>query len=237
MFSRSKAVTFEPYGRRRSRWRLPGWLWLLLGGLAAGAGGVLYAQERYLPQRLTVEASARLSSAFEQADAERLRLAGELGRASKSLETALAEKNGLVRELAASRATGQRLQDDLASVVAALPPDPRSGVVELRAGRFTASGGALAYDLVLTRAQAGGKPMAAVMQLVVTGESTRRTASSVALAPVTLALGRHEVLRGSLPLPEGFQPRQASVQILDQAAGRQLGMRMWVVRPAGAGGA
>ncbi|HJV70446.1 MAG TPA: hypothetical protein VJ693_14915, partial [Ideonella sp.] len=73
MFGRSKPVVFDPYGRRRSRWRMPRWLVLLLVGIVIGGGGVLFVQQRYLPPRLSAEASAALRSSFEQADAERLR--------------------------------------------------------------------------------------------------------------------------------------------------------------------
>ncbi|MBE0546192.1 MAG: hypothetical protein IH627_00745 [Rubrivivax sp.] len=230
MFRRTKAVTFTPYGRRRSRWRLPRWLWLVLGGTVIGAGGVLFVQERYLPPRLTAAASAALRAAFDQADAERSRLSGELGLATAKLAAALDDKKALGSELAASRAAVEHLQDDLASVIGSLPPDPRNGVVQVRAARFAATGGMLAYDVVLTREQATGKPLSGLMQLVVTGESARRNETSVALKPIPLSIGKHEVVRGSLPLPEGFRPQQTTIQILDRAAGKVLGMRMMMVR-------
>jgi len=230
MFLRSKEVTFLPYGRRRSRWRLPRWLWLLLGGTVIGAGGVLFVQERYLPPRLSAEESTRLSTAFEQADAERQRLAGELTQATKKLDAAIEDKKGLANDLTTSRASVGRLQDDLASVVGSLPPDPRNGVVEVRAARFAATGGMLAYDVVLTRDHASAKPMAGVMQLVVTGETAQRGQTSVSLKPVALSMGRQEVVRGSLPLPDGFRPQQTTIQILDRSAGKLLGMRMLAVR-------
>jgi hypothetical protein len=230
MFGRSKAVTFEPYGRRRSRRRLPRWLVLLLSGVAIGAAGVVFVQERYLPPRLSADASAELHGAFDRADAERLRLKGELGDTAKRLEGALAENKGLADELAASRATAARLHDDVASVVASLPPDPRGGGVEVRAARFTAQGGMLAYDVVLTRERASDHPMAGLMQLVVGGESAQRAETSVTLKPIAVSIGSHEIVRGSLPLPEGFTPRQTTIQVLDRPAGKVLGMRVLLVR-------
>ena len=59
MFGRSRPVVFNPYGRRRSRWRLPRWLVLLLLGAALGVAGVLLAQERYLPPRLSAAQSVQ----------------------------------------------------------------------------------------------------------------------------------------------------------------------------------
>jgi multidrug efflux pump subunit AcrA (membrane-fusion protein) len=233
MFRRSHEPTFFTRGRPRSRWRLPGWLWLLLFGLAAGAAGLLLVQERYLPTRLSAEASAALRSAYEQADAERQRLAQALQQNQQKLELALAEKQSLAKELGSSRSTVERLQAGLAGVVEALPPDPRKGQVAVRAARFTASGGMLAYDVVLTRERTGSQPMNAVMQLVVSGGTTGRGDSAVALKPVALALGRHEVLRGSLALPAGFVPHQATVQVLDRPAGKLLGMRVWLLKEPG----
>ena len=226
----TKPVAFD-YGRRRTGWRVPRWLLLLLGGCLAGAGGVIYVQERVLPPRLTTDASTQLQSAFQSADAERTRLAADLAQAMRRLEAALAEKKTLTAELASSRAAVERLRDDLAAVVAALPPDPRSGAVEVRAARFAASGGMLAYDVVLTRAGgSNARPLAGVLQLVVTGATPQRPETSVALKPIALSMGPHEVLRGSLPLPDGFRPQQTTVQVLDKPAGKVLGMRLLVVR-------
>ncbi len=229
MFGTSRPVVFKPYGRRRSNWRLPRWSVLLLSGIAVGAAGVVVVQERYLPPRLSADASERLNRALERSDAERLKVAGELDRTTKQLESALTDKKGLADELAVSRATTGRLHDDVATAVASLPPDPRGGAVEVRAGRFTAKGGVLAYEVVLTRQRATGRPLAGVMQLVLDGESARGTAARVTLKAVALSLDSHEVVRGSLPLPEDFKPRQTTVQVLDRVAGKLLGMRVLLV--------
>lgn len=227
----AKPVAFDYGGRRRSAWRLPRWLVLLVGGAAAGAGGVIYLQERVLPPRLTMDASAQLKNAYEQADGERTRLGAQLADTRRRLDAALAEQKTQAAELVTSRASVERLRDDLAAVVTALPPDPRAGQVEVRAARFAASGGMLAYDVVLTRAAAANaRPMNGVLQLVVTGAGARANETSVALKPIALTLGAHEVLRGKLPLPEGFRPQQTTVQVLDKPAGRVLGMRLMLVK-------
>lgn len=225
-----KPVAFQPYGTRRSRLRLPRWLVLLLSGIAIGVAGVVVVQERYLPPRLSADESSKLQSAFDQADSERLRLKAELGESSKRLDAALAEIKRMTDDLAASRSTVARLRDDVASAVASLPADPRGGTVEVRAGRFTVQGGKLAYEVVLTRERETGKPLAGVMQLTVAGESTRSAETSATLEPVSLSIGTHEVARGSLALPDGFKPRQVTVQVLDRVGGRQLGMRVMLVK-------
>ena len=229
MLGQFKPVAYEPFGRRRSRWHVPPWLALLLSGVAAGALGLAVVQERYLPARLTADASAKLRSAFEQADAERQRLTNQLATTSAQLEKSLAEKKAMSEEYASSHATVERAREDVSAVIAALPPDPRGGVVAVRAAAFTAKGGMLAYNVVLTRENAAGKPLAAVMQLLVTGLSARGGETTLALKPVPLSIGSQEVMRGSLALPEGFRPRQTSIQLLDRTGGKLLGMRVMLV--------
>ena len=230
MFGQSKPVVFERYGRRRSRWLPPRWLVLLLVGIAAGAAGVLFVQERYLPPRLSASAGNDLQKAFALADADRVRLRGELGETSKRLESALADKKGTDEALVASRATIDRLRADVASAVDSLPPDPRGGTVEVRAAQVTTKGGLLAYDVVLTRSRDTAKPLAGVMQFSVAGESARGGEATAALKPVELSIGSHQVVRGSLPLPEGFRPRQTTIQVLDRVGGKALGMRVMQVQ-------
>lgn len=230
MFGQSKPIPFNRYGTRRSRWRPPRWLVLLLSGIAVGAASVVVVQERYLPPRLSAAAATSLRTAYERADAERARLTTELAATSQRLEATLADKQTLTDELAVGRSTADRLRSDVATLVASLPPDPRGGAVEVRSAHFTAQGGKLAYDVVLTRDRPSAKPMSGVMQLVVAGDSSRGTEMSVPLKPVALSLGNHEVMRGSLALPEGFRPKQTTIQVLDRVGGRSLGMRVLPVK-------
>ena len=234
MFGRQQEVFFQSYGRRRSRWRLfwsmPRWLVLLLTGIAAGASAVIAVQERYLPPRLSAAESAQLRSAFDQADAERLRLKAALTAANTRLVTLRAESAQSAEDQASQAAAAARLRDDLRAVVMSLPPDPRGGTVAVRAGRFTVKAGQLDYSLVLTRDRAVGKPMPGALQLLVAGESERGAPSVLTPQAIPLALGDHEVVRGNLPLPAGFKPRQTTVQVLDRAAGKPLGTRVLLIQ-------
>ena len=227
-----KPVAFEPAARRSSH--LPRWLVLLLIGVALGAAGLGVIQESYLPKRLTFDASARLRTALERAEAERKGLELELKSTSRRLEAALAEGKSAAGEIGAARAAAQRLRDDLSSVIAALPPDPRAGSVEVRSGRFSAREGVLNYDVVLTRdltlGQAGAQTLPATVQVLATGQDAGGAEATVSLEPLQLVLGRQEVPRGSLSLPQGFKPRQVSVQVLDRVNGKQLGLRVFLVR-------
>lgn len=229
MFGKPRPVVID-YGRRRSGWRAPRWLVLLLLGIALGAGGLWLVQERYLPPRLSPAESMQLRSAFEQADGDRSQLQAQLADTRQRLDVALADKQRQDAELAAPRAAAQRLRDELAAVIATLPPDPRGGTVAVRSGRFAAQGGALAYDLVLTRERDAAKPMAGMLQLSVVGANARGAEVSVDLKPVELSIAGHEVVRGQQALPEGFKPRQATIQVLDRANGKPLGMRVLLVQ-------
>jgi hypothetical protein len=229
MFGRSKPVIFDPYPRRRARVRVPRWLLLLLLGIAVGVAAVLIVQERVLPPRLSAEASARLERDYAQADAERRQLAQQLADNGRRLDAALADKTRLAEQLAASRAAAQRLGDDLAAVIDALPPDPRNGRVDVRAARFAAKGGRLVYDVVLTRDGANPRPLNGVMQFTVAGAAARGGDGTVTLDPIPLAIGARQVVRGSQPLPAGFRPQQSTVRVLD-GGGAALGMRVLPVR-------
>jgi hypothetical protein len=221
---------FGSLGSRRARRRVPGWLLLLVGGMLAGAGAVLLVQERYLPARLSAGESASLRQAHEQAAAEALQLKADLAEARQGLQAAQAERSRLDEQLSASQTQAQRLRADMASLVQALPPDPRGGSVEVRAGQFSAREGALDYQVVLLREGKSRAPLTGVLQLSVAGESARGAPATLALQPIALTLDSHLVMRGSLPLPDGFKPRQTTVQVLDRAAGKPLGMRVLLVR-------
>jgi len=221
---------FHSRGSRRSRWRVPSWLVLLLCATLAGAAAVIIVQQRYLPPRLSAAESTALRQAFEQADDERRQLKAELTQAQQGLQQALQQKEEAADALADSRALAERQREDLAAVVQSLPPDPRGGSVEVRAGQFSARDGVLDYQVVLLREGGARKPLAGVLQFTVSGESARGAPATLALQPIALSMGSHEVMRGSVPLPEGFKPRQTMVQVLDRAAGKALGMRVLLVR-------
>ncbi len=229
MFGPSKSIAFDPYRRRRRRGRPPRWLVLLLVGIAIGAGGLYFAQERFLPPRLSAAASAELRSAYDTADAARGRLTSQLTDTTKRLDAAIADKKKATDEAGASRALVDGLRGDLSAVVASLPPDPRGGAVEIRAGRFIVQGAALNYDVLLTRERAA-KPLAGTLQFAVAGLSARGAPMGFSPPTAAVTVSGHEVARGSVALPEGFKPSQVTVQVLDRPGGKALGMRVLLVK-------
>lgn len=230
MFGRSKPVVFDRYASRRSRRWIPRWFWLLLLGAAIGAGAVVYVQQEVLPPRLSLLESNRLQAAYAAADGERSRLAAELAQASGKLEAALAEQQRAAAELAASVRERGALRASIEALLAALPPDPRGGAVEVRAARFNVDGDKLGYDVVLARPQAGATPFTGVLQFVLAGRTARGTETTVALEPVKVAVGRFEVASGALPMPEGFMPREATIRVLDRVDGKSFGTRVIYVK-------
>jgi len=230
MLGSSKPIPFDSYRGRRSRARVPRWFVLLLTGTALGAGAVVFVQERYLAPRLSATESQTLRTAFEGADAARLRLQGELTENARQLQTALADKKKLAEERSSIAAANDRLRLDMAALVAALPPDPRGGKVQVRAAQFVAKAGGVAYDVVLTRERGPSTPVNGVVQFVVAGVSARGVDTALSPQQVGVAMGAHEVVRGNLVLPEGFKPRQATIQVLDRSGGRSLGMRVLPVK-------
>ncbi len=221
----SKPIPFDPYGRRRSRRGLPRWLVLVVLGIGLGAAAVLYVQERHLPPRLSADASARLREWFERSDAERQRLQAELTATAERLRGTLEENQRLATEAGARGEAAQRLRQDMASLVASLPPDPRNTPVAVRAARFEVQGDTLAYNVVLSRERAGKNSFGGVMQLVVAGASGRAS-DTVVLAPVPISIGLYDTVRGSVPLPPGFKPRQTTINVFDKVGGRLMGMRV-----------
>lgn len=230
MFGRSKPVVFEPYGRRRSRRRVPAWLVTAVLGIAIGVGGVIYVQERYLPPRLSAEQSVRLQGLLERAETERKRLEGVVAEQAGRLETATASERKLTDELASARRAAEVLRADVQALVEALPPDPRGGAVAIRAANFAVQDGKLAYQVILTRDAAGGKPFKGRIEIAVTGARAGAPESSVTLDPVQTSFATYDALDGALPLPEGFVPKQATVRVYEGTGDRQLGMRVLYVK-------
>lgn len=241
LFGRNKPVVFDPYGSsRRSGFPIPRWLIILMLGIVLGAGGLFYAEENYLPPRLTPAESQRLQAHAAQLEAERQRLQAELDKttaearaaaetAARQIASTQAENKKLSTELAAARESVAPLQRDLALFAEILPPDPRGGAVAVRAANFANDAGNLDYHVLLTRDQKDGKPFEGVVELAVAGSRAGRT-ETITLDPLPVSLERYRHLQGKLPLPPGFEGRQVTVRVLDRVGGRQLGMRVLYVR-------
>lgn len=223
-----KPVAFNPYGRKRSAWRLPRWLLMLLVGAAVGAAAVVVVQEQVLPPRLSTAEGTALRERAVQAEQERDRARSDLAATTQRLDAVVAERRAIAEELAADRERTKNARADQEFLIASLPPDPRGGVVEVRAARLTKQRGVLNYEVLLTRSKGGEAPLAAVMQLVVSGLAGG-TERHITLDPIKVSVAAAQSLRGSVPLPEAFNPKQTTIQVLDRVGGKLLGMRVMYV--------
>ena len=228
MFGRSRPVVFDPYPSRRSRGRPPAWLVTAVLGIALGAGGVLYVQERYLPQRLSPEQSAKLQAMLAKTETERSRLAEELAQATTRLEAGAKASKSAADELAAARKTAAQQRADIAALLEALPPDPRGGTIAVRAARFEKDGGDLVYQVVLSR-EKSAQPFKGVMQFIVSG-SRAGSSANVTLDAGAVTFSDYDSLAGRLALPAGFDPSRATVNVLDAPGGKLMGMRVLYVK-------
>jgi hypothetical protein len=220
-----KPVAFEPYGRRRSAWRLPRWLVWLLIGIAAGVAGVIAVQEHWLPPRLSAGEAASLRERLTQSEQDRDRARKDLAATTQRLDVVVAERKGLADELATDRERTKNSRADQEFLIESLPPDPRGGVIEVRAARLVKQRGTLSYEVLLTRAKGGDAPLPALMQFVVKGLAGGAE-RHVTLEPIKVSLASSQIVRGSVPLPDAFNPKQATIQLLDRAGGKTLGMRV-----------
>lgn len=197
-------------------------------GVAIGAGGVLFVQDRYLPPRLSPEQSARLKAMLEQTERERARLAAELADTANRLDQGAATNRSMSDELAAARKALASHRSDIAALLEALPPDPRGGAIAVRSARFEKQGGDLVYQIVLSREKTG-KPFKGVMQFLVAGAQAG-TSANITLEAGSVSFSDYDSLNGRLALPDGFEPRQATVNVLDGAGGKLQGMRVLYVK-------
>jgi hypothetical protein len=232
MFSKSSSSSFKPtpYGRRpRSSRIVPRWLILLLFGVALGAGGLFYVQEKYGPERITLEHATQLRNDLSRVENDRQSLQSRLTGAEEQLGTARARADKLASELQATQASFQRLQADMELFEEVLPPDPRGSALGIRAARFGTQGNGLTYHVLLTRADRPNNTFNGEMRLAAEGRTANGSNMTIDLAPVKVALGRYQHLRGTLQMPEGFVPRQITVRVMD-SSNRQQALRVLNVR-------
>lgn len=247
LFGGSRPVVISA-GRGSRRSGIPRWLMLVLLGAAMGGAGIVGYQQHFGPPMLSLAESTRLVHERDQARLAGLQTEAALRAEKQTIESTLkAEKlavqqrleqtgaelarvRGDLERLTASTQksteTIERLTRDLALYEEVLPPDPRGNPVGVRAARLERAGDRLAYHVLLTREDGKGTPFTGMMQLVVTGQRASGGKDSVTLGPVPVKVGAYQHVKGSLPLPKGFNPHQTSVQVLDKPEGTNYGMRI-----------
>jgi len=232
VFGRSQRAVFKPsvYQPGKRTRRMPRWLVLLLIGIVLGAGGVLFLQTNYGPQRLTAEQSEQLHSELSTANLDRQRLQSQLDETRTQRDANQATQQQLTADLGEARARIESLTQELDVFQDAIPPDPRGGDIGVRWANFRQEqSGQLAYRTLIMRDKADGPAFQGTITLEVEGGYRNGRRDTITADPVALQLQRYSHAQGTVALPEGFTARTVTVRVLD-AQSRQQAMRIYYVR-------
>ncbi|WP_313372050.1 DUF6776 family protein [Achromobacter animicus] len=231
MFGRSQRATFKPsvYQPGQRTRRMPRWLVLLMVGIALGAGGVLFLQTNYGPQRLTVEQSEQLHSELSASNMERQRLQTQLEEATQQRDANKAGHEKLTTDLAESRAKIETLNKELVLFQDAMPPDPRGGNLGIRSASFKRAPGLLDYQVLVMREDRTGAPFKGSLTFAIEGSYPNGRAATVTPEGPALTVDRYDYALGQLKLPDGFTARVVVLRVLDPNQ-KQQAMRIYNIR-------
>lgn len=231
MFGRSQRAVFKPsvYQPGQRTRRMPRWLVLLLVGIALGAGGVLFLQTNYGPQRLTVEQSEQLHTELSAANLERQRLQTQLEEATQQRDANKSGHEKLTADLAEARARIETLNKELVLFQDAMPPDPRGGNLGIRSATFKRAPGQLDYQVLVMREERDGAPFKGTLTFAIEGSYPNGRAATVTPEGPALDVDRYDYAVGQLTLPDGFTPRVVVLRVMDGAQ-KQQAMRIYNVR-------
>ncbi|SRR5690606_4246201 len=227
MFGSSKRQAFRPtaYGSSRRR-GIPRWLVLLLTGIVLGAGGLLFLQKSYGPTRLTVEQSEQLHYDLNSANMDKQRLQSQLNQHVQDLKEARARIQAQDAELQERQAEIDRLTTDVALFADTAPSDPRGTSPGIRAVSFNFADGQLDYHILVMQDADKVKPFSGEVTLVAAGRYSNGRNANEELEPFPISLERYTHLQGTVEVPEGFTPREVTIQIRADGSERVTAMRV-----------
>ncbi|MGO3743217.1 DUF6776 family protein [Kerstersia sp.] len=230
LFSSSKRPVFKPspYDTGKRRHRMPRWLAQMLFGAIIGAAGWYFLQNSYGPKRLTVTESQQLTQELNAAKLETQRLRDELDALNS--EHSSVRNNAEQWQARANRAeaVSEPLQQEIDALIELLPADPRGYTPGISGARFSQKDDALEYQIVLLQ-PASAAAFKGTLELVVDGRYGNGRNDVVRLEGPAVDLTRYQTLLNSGSLPAGFQARQVTLRVLDEA-GKQRAMRVLRVR-------
>jgi len=227
MFGSSKRQAFRPtaYGHSRRR-GIPRWLVLLLTGIVLGAGGLLFLQKSYGPIRLTVEQSEQLHYDLNSANMDKQRLQTQLNQHAQELKETTGRIQSQDAELQKRQAEIDRLSSDIALFVETAPADPRGTSPGIRAVSFSFAEGQLDYHILVMQDADKAEPYSGVVTLTAAGRYSNGRNANEELTPFPISLERYTHLQGTVEVPEGFTPREVTIQIRPEGSDRVSAMRI-----------
>lgn len=227
MFGSSKRQAFRPtaYGSSRRR-GIPRWLVLLLTGIVLGAGGLLFLQKSYGPTRLTVEQSEQLHYDLNSANMDKQRLQSQLNQHIQELKEANARIQSQDTELRERQTEIDRLSSDVALFTETAPSDPRGTSPGIRAVSFNFADGQLDYHILVMQDADKVEPFSGEVTLTAAGRYSNGRNANEELAPFPISLERYTHLQGTVEVPEGFTPREVTIQIRADGSDRVSAMRV-----------
>src|SRR5690606_35903613 len=183
-------------------------------GLAGGAAGLLYVQEEHMAPRLSVNESQELMAQVSQLGVALKETQARLDRTSQNLAAYQAENEALSQSLASAKTAIEPLQRDISLLQEVLPPDPRGGDLQIRAGRFYNRDEGLSYHVVLSQEEQD-RVFKGTLQFVVQGRYPNGRAASVEIDPMPLEFDDFRNLQGTVALPDGMQATQITTRVLN----------------------
>jgi cell division protein FtsL len=231
MFGKSQRAVFKPsvYQPGQRTRRMPRWLVLLLVGIGLGAGGVLFLQTNYGPQRLTVEQSEQLHSELSAANLERQRLQSQLEETTQQRDANKTGHEKLTSDLAEARSKIDALNKELVLFQDAMPADPRGGNLGIRSATFKRAPGLLDFQVLVMREERQGAPFKGTLTFSIDGSYPNGRVATITPEGPTLNVDRYDYALGQLKLPEGFTPKVVVLRVMDGAQ-KQQAMRIYYVR-------
>src|SRR5690554_6704237 len=227
MFGSSKRHAFRPtaYGQSRRR-GIPRWLVLMLTGIVLGAGGLLFLQKSYGPTRLTVEQSEQLHYDLNSSNMHKQRLQVQLNQHAQDLKVARGRIETQETELQRRQAEIDRLSSDLALFTETAPDDPRGTSPGIRAVSFNYEDGRLDYHILVMQDADKAQQFTGEVSLTAAGRYSNGRNGNVELEPFPVSLERYTHLQGTLEVPEGFTPREVTIQIRADGSDKVSAMRV-----------
>ena len=234
-----KRPTFKPtpYGYTRRSRGIPRWLLLLITGVVLGAGGVLFLQRSYGPQRLTVEQSEQLRSDLNTANLESQRLSIESEKIKTEIKQARQDQQEQATRAEQLRKQAADMQAGVASLIEVIPPDPGGTSPGIRGADMIVRDDGVDYRILLIQDLPEGQSEAPTLRgqikLIAQGSYPNGNTAYVDLATQALDMGRYIVVDGRAELPnKAFRPRQVTIQIMADGSDKVIATRTFRVTAA-----